>query len=372
MKKKYLTVLALLLLLPSMVFATEVAITWEWMQDDPNVTWFRYQLDGQDSSKWTVVPADTTSYTVQHLDGSKSYTLYLQQSYDGMNWSGSSNSVAKAYDQPVEEAAAPVQPVADEQVAAAASTETAKAASTAESESAASVAEKTEQPAETEAQPAVASQPEEVPAVLTEPAAEQPAAAPVVATEEAPVVSKKKSSGFAPSISLNAGALWLSDDAVFTAASAGAYESYAFQAGGIIGLNRIVSLGSNLSLGIDLRGDLIGYMPTGGSVSDLEFSGRLTFIPELEYTRGRFVAKIGPLLGLNVGGTSSKYHLEADIDTDYSDHFALEYGASLGLGYKLTDHLMLNLQAEARHATLDRSVTEAWYFGGGLGIGYTF
>jgi hypothetical protein len=94
MKKRFLAVLALLVIVPTMIFATNVAITWEWMIDDPQVTGFRYQLNDENSENWVVVSGDTTMVIIQDLEGSAEYSLYLQQTFDGVNWSDSAVSVA--------------------------------------------------------------------------------------------------------------------------------------------------------------------------------------------------------------------------------------------------------------------------------------
>jgi uncharacterized membrane protein YgcG len=95
MKKRFLAVLALLVLVPTIIFATGVAITWEWMIDDPQVTGFRYQLDDENVDNWIVVDGETTSAVFQNLEGSAEYSLYLQQTFDGVNWSDSAVSVAR-------------------------------------------------------------------------------------------------------------------------------------------------------------------------------------------------------------------------------------------------------------------------------------
>jgi len=84
----------LLVMIPTMIFATDVAITWEWMIDDPQVTGFRYQLDDENPDNWIVVDGNTTTAVFQNLDGSKEYALYLQQTFDGIDWSDSAVSVA--------------------------------------------------------------------------------------------------------------------------------------------------------------------------------------------------------------------------------------------------------------------------------------
>ncbi len=68
-------------------------VSWEWLLSDPDVTAYRYQLNGEDG-EWTVVDGNTSSYTATGLDPYTDYTLYLQCSYDGVNWSVSATSTA--------------------------------------------------------------------------------------------------------------------------------------------------------------------------------------------------------------------------------------------------------------------------------------
>ncbi len=98
MKARIFSLVAALILMPALLFAVPVVITWDWMLDDPAVTHFRYQLDGEDADGWTVVDAMTTSYTAEDLDGSVEHTLYVQQSYDGIHYSESALSVAEPVD----------------------------------------------------------------------------------------------------------------------------------------------------------------------------------------------------------------------------------------------------------------------------------
>lgn len=101
--KKCSLLLVTLVLFTASLFAAPVVVTWEWMLEDPKVTTFRYQIDGENPDQWIVVDSSVTSYTVKGLDGSQAYTLFLQQSYDGENFSGS----AKAVSEPI----FPVEPV---------------------------------------------------------------------------------------------------------------------------------------------------------------------------------------------------------------------------------------------------------------------
>ena len=98
--------------------AAEMTVSWEWLLDDPDVTAYRYQLGGEDPDNWTVVSADTNTYEVTGLDPYQSYTLYLQRTYDGVNWSASGVSTAEAL-LVAEEVPAAVaeEPAAEEEVA---------------------------------------------------------------------------------------------------------------------------------------------------------------------------------------------------------------------------------------------------------------
>ena len=62
-------------------------VTWQCENNDPEVIQYRYQLENQDSDAWTVVDASVLSYQANGLDPYKDYTLYLQSTYDGENWS---------------------------------------------------------------------------------------------------------------------------------------------------------------------------------------------------------------------------------------------------------------------------------------------
>ena len=108
MKMRKIVVALLLVALALPAFASTVTVEWQWTVNDPAVQFFRYQVDGEDPNLWEYVPCDVTSYSISGVDGSRSYALYLQQSYDGRNWSASSVSVSQPY---VVEDPAPVEPV---------------------------------------------------------------------------------------------------------------------------------------------------------------------------------------------------------------------------------------------------------------------
>ena len=114
-KKLAIVLLAVFFVCLAPLAAAEMTVSWEWLLDDPDVTAYRYQLGGEDPDNWTVVSADTNTYEVSGLDPYQSYTLFLQRSYDGVNWSASASSTAEAIlvatDAPepvVEEVVAPV------------------------------------------------------------------------------------------------------------------------------------------------------------------------------------------------------------------------------------------------------------------------
>lgn len=71
-------------------------VTWNWVQNDQKVQYFRYQVDGERPENWTVVRSDVTSYRFENAEDTQEYTLYLQQSYDGRYWSDSSLNTSRA------------------------------------------------------------------------------------------------------------------------------------------------------------------------------------------------------------------------------------------------------------------------------------
>jgi len=86
--KKILVALLLILCL-SPLFSNEVMIEWQWDLLDEEISFFRYQIDGETEEDWTVVDSTITSFNLGPVDSQNIYSLYLQQSYDGENWSES-------------------------------------------------------------------------------------------------------------------------------------------------------------------------------------------------------------------------------------------------------------------------------------------
>ena len=127
-------ILSVMLLSLSMLFAAqEMSVTWEWLLDDPEVNYYRYQLNGTEDDGWTVVSGDTGVYVAEGLDPYADYTLYLQRSYDGVNWSETASATAEALlveevaveeveevavieEAPVEEVIVEEEPVVEEEV----------------------------------------------------------------------------------------------------------------------------------------------------------------------------------------------------------------------------------------------------------------
>ena len=94
--KKVLLAVIVLLISAFALYAAEADVTWVWFENDPNVQFYRYQIDGEDDDSWTVVDFLVNEVTVT-LDVSVLHTLYLQQSYDGIHWSASSFTESEVY-----------------------------------------------------------------------------------------------------------------------------------------------------------------------------------------------------------------------------------------------------------------------------------
>ncbi len=261
MKRKFIAVIAVLLILPAVLFATPVVVTWEWLLEDPLVTTFRYQVDGEDEANWTVVDSSVTSYVAEGLDGSMAHTLYLQQSYDGIHFSGSAQSVAEAMfpaeaavpevaSQPMAEVQ-PVEPVVEQTVV-----PVAEDAVVVEPQPEETVVEAA--PVEEVVQPVVEPTPvAEVVQPVAEPVTEtavQPAAETVVA-EPAPTVAAqpvatepepvKKESRYSTTITLGGTGSYM-----FTAMTG--YHGLNAQAELGIQLNNLITFNKNFGLGVDL------------------------------------------------------------------------------------------------------------------------
>lgn len=97
--KKFLLTLALVLLISPVfaVFAADsttdsnqdmiLVASWMWKTDE-KIKKFRFKVNNDDPSYWDhVVNGDVTTHSIRGVKPGEVYTLYLQQSYDGENWS---------------------------------------------------------------------------------------------------------------------------------------------------------------------------------------------------------------------------------------------------------------------------------------------
>lgn len=102
--KRTLAFLVMALVAVAFCFALDGNVTWYWFENDYNVEYYRYQLDGEFDGFWTVVDWSVTEVTLT-VDVTEVHTLYLQQSYDGENWSESSFMDSEVFEEelPIEE-----------------------------------------------------------------------------------------------------------------------------------------------------------------------------------------------------------------------------------------------------------------------------
>lgn len=340
MKKRIITLLTLLVLLPVMAFATEVVITWEWMLDDPQITGFRYQLNSEDPDNWTVVDGMTSSCVIQNLDGSVEHTLYLQQTYDGVNWSPSAVSVALPLFEADEEVALeqemPQENVVEEAEVALPQEEGAVAV---------------------EEEKAVTDEDSEV--VVDEEKVED------VVVEEA-TMDNKSTSNYYTSISLRgSGAYTISE----ISGMSNDYDQYSAALGIGLGFNNIVSF-NKVGLGLNIDTDLL-LLPYSSQAkaalfsfftdtSIYDFSLRVTIAPELEFDLNKVNIDIAPFVDANIIGIPLIGNL--DIAADLYSHFVIGYGAKLGLNYNVNDKIQLGVATKFRKygGMADWNVLDEW------------
>lgn len=110
--KRASMIIALLLVVVVGAFALDATVTWHWGQNDLDVKFFRHQIDGENAENWTVVSSDVLEASYD-IDVSVEHVFYLQQSYDGENWSASSSSVLAAVKKAEEVKEVPAEEVAE-------------------------------------------------------------------------------------------------------------------------------------------------------------------------------------------------------------------------------------------------------------------
>jgi hypothetical protein len=358
MKRKFITVFAALILLPAFLFAVPVVVTWEWLLEDPLVTTFRYQVDGEKEDNWTVVDSSVTSYTERGLDGTVDHTLYLQQSYDGEHFSGSAASVAEAMFPPEEEvpvvASEPAPateeivaeepaPVAEEVVA----EEPAPVAEELVAEEPAPVAEElvAEEPAPV-AEELVAEEPvaaaEEVAVVAEEPAAETP-----LLVAEEPVEEKKKAESRSRTTLTLGGTFNFQDPAL------NIYHKYNLQAELGVHMENLLTFNDSLGLGVDLG---LAYSPylyssygwtnTAEDVLAFDFSTALSNFDQAG------TISIAPMLNISMGKTDFDIGIGGfltwgpDLATTSGDAFLYGAFAKAALEYHFNKTFSLGASAK--------------------------
>lgn len=372
MKKRILTIFALLILIPTMIFATEVAITWEWMVDDPQVTGFRYQLNDENPDAWTVVDANTTSAVIKNLDGSKEYTLYLQQTFDGVNWSGSSESVAM-----------PLFEAGDETTTAEVLAPMDNNTEVAADEVIAPVEEKT---APVEEKTVAA---EETLATVDENnTATEITAAPIdekMAEDtnklEIASVPTKQDSRYYTSVGLNIGGIYS-----FNAITKSDNSTYSNKQPAInlaLGFNNIFAPNKVLGFGLNLDVDLLGYIEstTGFKeaalsffTKDTDFSFRVSLTPEMEINTKHFVMDFGVIGDVTLIGNDSIFGLQADLTPsfDWFDYGVFSYGAKVGMAYKINNGLQYVIDGSIRKVGNFDITDGDWAINGFTGLKFTY
>lgn len=333
--KKYLAGMAVALLsAASAISASPVAVTWEWSLEDPEVTTFRYQLDGEDPDGWTVVDATHTTYTAEHLDGTKSYTLYLQQSYDGVNFSES----ASATSQPLEEA-----PVAEEAVVAAGPV--------------------VEEPApEPVAEPAPVVEEQPAPEPESAPVAEAPVT--VVEAEPAkPVEAVRRHQPLRFNLGVYGGYFYRYTDREDHLWQATRHTSNV-EAGLSLGMENLLKLGKAGGIGLEVRGGWIpdphrGWSDAAEGKGAWDHNIDTSALLNLNLSLGKW--------GINAGG-GMFWMFQPDAFDDTQSYGVL---ASLGVKYHVSEHWFLGVTGAWRY-WLDDDNDKSQTVGGDLVLGFDF
>lgn len=387
--KKCLMLLVALVLFSATLFAAPVVVTWEWMLDDPMVTTFRYQIDGEEPNNWEVVDASVTSYTVKGLDGSKSYTLYLQQSYDGENFSGS--AVAKSE---------PIFPAEPEMTVAEAQPAVAEIAPAAEPVAVDTIAPAAEEviAAEPVAEEVIAVEPvaEEVaPVVVAEPVAEEVMApvveeaavveaTPVVVEQPAPVVSAPVVAQPAPVVEKKAKAdsrykttITLGGGINYQFVTIPSYTTLNLQAELGVQLKNLMTFNDTLGLGVDLGFAYSPYLAASHSwrtaLSEVVGGDFNLFWNDLTQA---VTFSVAPMLNMEFGKVEAGLGLGGFVtygpafSSSKSEKYMAGAFAKLGLAYQFNSWFSMGLDAKYNFVLTDSSFPT--FVDAKLFLGFTF
>lgn len=359
MKKRSLLLVALILFSVAL-FAAPVVVTWEWMLEDPNVTTFRYQIDGENPDQWIVVDSSVTSYTVKGLDGSQAYTLYLQQSYDGENFSGSAKAVSEPIFPP--EPAVVVAPAAPEAVTPGMGEE---ATVVAQEEPVAEemvgaeampVVEEVAEPVVTEEMAeVVVEEPMVAEAVEAEPVVAE--AAPVVAVE-APVAEKKAKADSRFSTTITLGGRFSHAYDAFSNATP-TLQTKNLQAELGLQFKNMMTFNKAFGLGMDVGIAYTPYLSTsrawGDAFKDLfsDFSGLMG-----DFTQAGTLS-VGPMLNMQLGkvavdlGGGGFITYGPDFKSTKGEAFMYGAFAKLGMAYQINNWFSIGLDAKYNFVLVD-------------------
>jgi hypothetical protein len=379
-------------MIPTMIFAADVAITWEWMVDDPQVSGFRYQLNDENPDNWTVVDANTTMAVIQNLDGSKEYSLYLQQTFDGVNWSESSVSVAMplygADEEMMDDMAAPM----DEMAASMDDMEAPMDEMAAPMDEMAApkedmdVAEEMAEPMDEMVEPMkdmdVAEEMVEPMDEMAAPMEDMDVAEEMTETMDMESEAHEKRNHYYTSLGLNVGGIYslnpiiMSDDTT-------TYNKFQPALNLALGFNNILSPGKTVGFGLNFDIDLLGYVDGSKSFTstaqtffteDTDFSLRVALTPEMEINTKHFVLDLGVIGDVTFVGNQDIIGLQADLTPsfDWFDYGVFSYGAKAGLAYKFNSGLQYVIDGSIRKAN-DFDITDGdWSINGFTGLKFTY
>lgn len=84
--KRVLSLFILMMTMGLGVLWSAPSVVWFWSPSEDAVQYFRYQVDGEDDNKWTVVSSTVRTYVFPNPQSGVNHNLFVQQSYDGKTW----------------------------------------------------------------------------------------------------------------------------------------------------------------------------------------------------------------------------------------------------------------------------------------------